>query len=80
MVPLCSMSDHLSGDVTIFKIRFNLKLLIFCHQLIWEMLWETFLEQILKYFEDSKIFKFIVLVTAHLRMILFIYFVKTVKK
>ena len=35
MVPLCSVSDHLSGDVTIFKIWPNLKLSIFKHQLIW---------------------------------------------
>ena len=38
MVPLCSVSDHLSGDVTIFEIWPHLKLSIFQHQLIWPKL------------------------------------------
>ena len=35
MVPLLSVSDPLSEKLTIFSIWPNLKLSIFCHQLIW---------------------------------------------
>ena len=38
MVPLCLVGDHLSEDVTIFKLWPNLKLSIFQHQLIWPKL------------------------------------------